>query len=41
MCPNPTVESTEITEEPIATVCRHLEAGVIVKLPCIVEAESS
>ena len=30
---NPIVESTEITEDPIETVSRHLVLGVIVKLP--------
>ena len=39
--PNPTVESTLITDEPILTLSRHLVACVISKSPRIVESESS
>ena len=39
--PNPIVESTDIIEEPIETFSKHLEAGVIVKFPCMVDADLS
>lgn len=37
---NPIVESTEITEDPIETVSRHLVLGVIVKLPSTADISS-
>ena len=37
---NPIVESTEITEDPIETVSRHLVLGVILKLPSTADISS-
>ena len=41
VAPNPTVESTGIVEAPAPTFSNTLDAGVILKLPCMVDADSS